>query len=118
MPKSATVSPSILRSMVTVEPHSLEWAVPEACGFKTANPGYCAANQDFLRVVESSAWIWPDSAKLSRALIAASFSQYIGVTAAGKGGLRFWASRPRAKRRKLRMRRPLSVHPCISRGHR
>ena len=31
--KSVTVSPSILRSTVTVEPHSLEWAVALASGF-------------------------------------------------------------------------------------
>ena len=30
--KSVTVSPSIFRSIVTVEPHSLEWAVAEASG--------------------------------------------------------------------------------------
>ena len=30
--KSVTVSPSILRSTVTVEPHSLEWAVALASG--------------------------------------------------------------------------------------
>ena len=30
--KSVTVSPSIFRSTVTVEPHSLEWAVALASG--------------------------------------------------------------------------------------
>ena len=30
--KSVTVSPSILRSTVTVEPHSLEWAVARGVG--------------------------------------------------------------------------------------
>ena len=30
--KSLTAPPSILRSTVTVEPHSLEWAVAEASG--------------------------------------------------------------------------------------
>ena len=33
--KSVTVSPSILRSTVTVEPHSLEWAVALASGLSS-----------------------------------------------------------------------------------
>jgi hypothetical protein len=33
--KSVTVSPSILRSTVTVEPHSLEWALAVASGLSS-----------------------------------------------------------------------------------
>ena len=54
--KSVTVSPSILRSTVTVEPHSLEWAVARGVGLlQPANPGNCAGqlqNPAVIDVVE------------------------------------------------------------------
>ena len=51
--KSVTVSPSILRSMVTVEPHSLEWAVALASGCgKPAEPGNVAGQFEDPAVVD------------------------------------------------------------------
>ena len=51
--KSVTVSPSILRSTVTVEPHSLEWAVAVASGLRQpADPGNIAGQFEDPAVVD------------------------------------------------------------------
>ena len=51
--KSVTSSPAILRSTVTVEPHSLEWAVALASGVvQPAQPGDIAGQFDDSAVVD------------------------------------------------------------------
>jgi hypothetical protein len=50
--KSVTVSPSILRSTVTVEPHSLECAVARRRALEPADPGIVPAKLENPAVID------------------------------------------------------------------
>src|SRR4051812_50034424 len=49
-PKSVTTGPSILRSTLTVEPHSLEWAVAVGCGSERGARGGGLAGRLVIRL--------------------------------------------------------------------
>ena len=91
-------SPSILRSTVTVEPHSLEWAVADASGASRPIRGIVPASSKSGGYRRRSAWIWPESrGKPRRPLIAAASRAYIGSNGGLEKGARGSRGSPEAE---------------------